>query len=397
MRGPYIGENLSSRSPFCFDPWEAYTAGIVKSHSLAITGVKGTGKSMLAKSFATRLCRMGRNVAVPHDPNGEWERVSEYVGGKTISIDLSGSFKINLLEAGERDTTMSGEAWRNHITQDRRGVISQIVQQLRRTHELPPYEHTAIDIALRSLDTQTIVTVVHVFQALRDLTPDGDEVDEDVVVAGRQLAHTLRRLVAGDLAGMFDGISTVMFDPTAPMMVVNTSALKNASPQMQALTRFATSRWVRNATTGSNVRPRVIVHEEAAIALMNDAYGGTGLKDRVTDEKVARHMGVSNWYLLHRLSDLDALGDHGSAMQTQARGLLADCETRVSFSQHPGEIPAMAQVLGWNQTMSAVVKNELKKGESLWQIGADRVALVKNKLSDGEFNVFRTDHGGSGA
>lgn len=83
LTGAYIGENQLSRAPFCFDPWDAYSAEIVRSHSCAIIGVKGTGKSMLAKSWSTRLIRLGRKVAVPHDPNGEWVKVAQYVGGKS--------------------------------------------------------------------------------------------------------------------------------------------------------------------------------------------------------------------------------------------------------------------------------------------------------------------------
>lgn len=392
MRGAYVGENMLSRSPFCFDPWEAYDADIIKSHSLVLIGVKGTGKSMLAKSFATRLARLGRSIAVPHDPNGEWVRVSEYVNGPgrgVIKAGLGTGMKINLLDTGEPDTNFSNETWRAFVLQERRATVKAIVSQLRGGTPTHDFEHTALDEVLERLQGQTIVTVKHVFDGLREYQSD----DEEVRKAAHRLAHTMRRLVVGDLAGMFDGPSTVTFDPTLPMMVVDTSSLKNASPDMQALSRLATSRWVRSATTGSNRRPRVIVHEEAAIALMNDVAGGAGLQSRVTDEKVARHSGTSNWYLLHRITDLDALGDEGSAVRTQALGLLADCDTRISYQQHPGEVERTSKTLGWNDTMGSLVR-ELKKGEGLWQTGQDRIALVKNKLSKREYEVMRTDSAG---
>lgn len=386
FRGAYVGDNMLSRSPFSMCPFEAWDDGIVKSQSVAIMGVKGTGKSILAKSWSTRLVRMGRCVAVPHDPNGEWARVAEYVGGKVIRVGVGVNAKINLLDAGSRDETMSDEEWRRHVLHERRSTVRTIVAQLRHEMDIADVEHTALDIALLELDQQTTVTVEHVFQTLRGLRAE----ERDVQEAATRLAHSLRRLVVGDLSGMFDGPSTVAFDPSAPMMVVDTSALKNASPEMQALSRLATARWVRNATSGSNRRERIIVHEEAAIALMNDVYGGAGLKDRVEDEKVARHSRTSNWYLIHRIADLDALGDSGSAMQTQALGLLADCDTRISYQQHAGEIARSRNVLGWNSTMSGLVRT-LKKGEGLWQIGTDRLALVKNRLTPGELEVFRTD------
>ncbi|MBP2437905.1 hypothetical protein [Microbacterium amylolyticum] len=389
LRGAYVGENMLSRSPFCFDPWDAYSDGIIKSHSAAIIGVKGTGKSMLGKSLSSRLARLGRCIAVPHDPNGEWVRVAEYVGGKSIRVGLGIGTRINLLDAGVRDDSVSRQAWREYVLQERRATVKAVVRQLRQGAAVNEFEHTAIDEVVDSLMGQDIVTVVDVFHALRKLESN----DELVRRAAHALAHTMRRLVAGDLAGMFDGPSTVDFDPTSPMMVVDTSGLKSAAADMQALARLATTRWVRNATTGANRRPRVIVHEEAAIALMNDVYGGAGLMSRVADEKVARHDGTSNWYLLHRIADLDALGDEGSATRTQAIGLLADCETRVSYQQHPGEVARSARTLGWNQTMSNLVPS-LKKGEGLWQMGQSRIALVRNKLTPREIAVFSTDGAG---
>lgn len=386
MQGPCIGENTLSGAPFCLDPWEAYAAGIVRSHSVAILGVKGTGKSMLAKSWATRLCRMGRSVAVPHDPNGEWGKVAEYVGGKVISVGPGTPGKINLLDTGNVDTDLSDDEWERMVLQDRRATIKGVVGLLRGDNHLPEWEHTIIDEVLEGLTGVPEVTVRDVYERLRSYETDEAESRQ----AAARLAHALRRLVYGDLAGLFDQPSTVHFDSSAPMMVVNTSSLKTASPETQALTRLATARWVRNATTGSNRRPRVIVHEEAAIALMNDVAGGAGLDERVANEKVARHDGVSNWYLLHRISDLDALGDRGSAVQTKALGLLADCDTRVSYAQHTGEISRSQRVLGWNETQAQIVRR-LKNGEGLWQVGPDRMALVKNVLSEKEFRVFRTD------
>ncbi|MFP3394257.1 hypothetical protein SB782_36385, partial [Brevibacillus sp. SIMBA_076] len=79
------------------------------------------------------------------------------------------------------------------------------------------------------------------------------------------------------------------------------------------MARLASANWIRRASLGANRQARAIIHEEAAVELLNDVSGGDGLADRVEDEKVARHLGTSNWYLLHRVADLDALGDRNSA------------------------------------------------------------------------------------
>ncbi|MCY1718664.1 hypothetical protein OVA26_17140 [Microbacterium sp. SL62] len=393
LRGPYIGEDMLARSPFGFDPWLAYAAGVVRSHSAAIIGVKGTGKSMLAKSWACGLMRMGRRVAVPHDPNGEWGRVAEFVDGKTVSVGRSRRTRINLLDPGERDAVLSEEDWRADVLQFRRGTMKTVMSQLRAMAPMTPFEHTTIDLVLTDLAHHDTVVLPMVYDRLRRVEEWTG--DEDVRHAARVLAHTVRLVVEGELQGLFDGESTVTFDASAPMMVVDTSALKGASPEAKALLRLATSNWIKRSTSGSHRHPRVIVHEEAAVELLNDVTGGGagGLTEKVAGEKVARHDGVSNWYLLHRIADLDALGDRGSALHSQALGLLADCDTRISYAQHEGELDRSQEVLGWNSTMRRIVRR-LEKGEGLWQIGPDRIAKVKNIMTPGMEQVFKTDTAG---
>ncbi len=394
LTGPYIGENTLSRSAFSYDQWDAYKAGFVRSHSTVILGVKGSGKSMLAKSWSSRLIRCGRKTAVPHDPNGEWVRVAEYVGGKSIAIGPGKQAKINLLDVGPQVDSWGPEAWRHHLVQIRRSTLRAVLALLDPDRGLTGEEHTALDTALERLGGDPQATVPHVYAELGGIA----EGHGDVAVAARRLWHLLRRIVSGDLAGLFDGPSTVTFDTDVPMMVVDTSAMKNTSKTTQALARLATSNWIRQATTGSNRTPRAIIHEEAAVELLNMVAAGEGLTDQVAGEKVARHDGVSNWYLFHRIADLNALGDAGSATRAQALGLIADCDTRVTYAQHAAEIPETARHLGWNDTEADLVR-KLGKGEGLWQIG-DRTApaLVKNICTPGEMQVFRTDtHGGARA
>lgn len=390
MTGPYIGENMLSRATFGMDPWDAYSAELIRSHSAAFVGVKGSGKSMLAKSWSTRLIRVGRKVAVPHDPNGEWVRVAEYVGGHSIEVGPGLRAKLNPLDPGPRDKALTDEQWRYLVLQDQRATLRGIIAILRGGEKLHDHEHTAVDLILEETNRRhSMVILPHVYELLREPTEFiRSQVEADEY---RQLVHTVRRVVEGDIAGMFDGPSTVDFDTSAPMMVVNTRAMKNAPHEVKAVARLTTSNWIRRATQGSNREPRVVIHEEAAVELLNDvASGASGLVEKVAGEKVARHDGVANWYLLHRIADLDALGDVGSAVNRQAVGLLADCDTRISYSQHPGELERSQEALGLNDVQTQLIR-KLQKGEGLWQIGQDRIAKVKNICTPGEMQVFRTD------
>lgn len=386
MRGPYVGEDELSRSEFCYDEWHAYDDQIVKSHSSALIGVKGSGKSVLAKSRAFCLIRFGRKIAVPHDPNGEWARIADKVNGKVVT---TAGARINLLDAGVRDQNMNDEEWRQDVLRFRRGALRTVIHHLGDGNRLTGAQHTVIDLVLEDLAHHDQVILPMVFDRFKTVNEWSNE--PDLQGSARTLEHAIRRAITGDLAGMFDGPSSVQFDPSAPMMVVDTRSVAHAAPEAKALVRMATSNWITRSTTGSHKEPRVIVHEEAAIELLNDVTaGGAGLTDKVADEKVARHKLTAHWYLLHRIADLQALGDEGSAAYRQALGLLADCDTRISYAQHEGELDTSAAFLGWNDTLRDMVKS-LDIGTGLWQIGEQRIAKVKNVITPAMRALFQTD------
>jgi hypothetical protein len=51
--------------------------------------------------------------------------------------------------------------------------------------------------------------------------------------------------------------------------------------------------------------------------------------------RLARHYGIANMLIFHKLSDLDNVGDQGSAIRALASSLLANAETRVVYAKNP--------------------------------------------------------------
>lgn len=386
IKGPLIGPDQFSRGMFCWDPWEAKDAKLIRSESKVIIGVKGSGKSMLAKSMASRLTRHHRKIAVPHDPNGEWTAVADWVGGKSIKIGPGSQHRINFLDPGPQPAGLDDTAWAYEVHQFQSQRLQAAVKILRQTAALPEEEHTVIDLLLQAVRSRhEHMLIPHVFAELAD--PKGEFADE-IRRDGVGLQHTLRRIIRGDVAGMFDAPTSVRFDLDTPMVTVDTSLIEKAAPEARALMRLATNDWIDRSTSAVG-QARMVIHEEAAVALLTEIASGSGLHQRAADEKVARHKRKSNVYLIHRISDLDALGDVGSALHSQALGLLADCETRISYAQHAGELDRSAEILGWNDTMRDLVAKQ-PQGVGLWQIGQNMVAQVKNYIDAEEYEVFKT-------
>ena len=93
--------------------------------------------------------------------------------------------------------------------------------------------------------------------------------------------------------------------------------------------------------------------------------------------------------ILHRLSDLDAVGAHGSQARALAEGLLADCSTRVIYRQESDQLTATARALGLTGAEREVLPL-LGRGTGLWKLPG-RSYLVHHRLHVDELPLIDTD------
>src|SRR5205807_6436777 len=98
--------------------------------------------------------------------------------------------------------------------------------------------------------------------------------------------------------------------------------------------------------------------------------------------KLGRAYGVANIAIVHRLSDLRAQADDGSATAKVSMGLLADTQTRVLFRQASDQIPDARALLGLTAT-EALVLPRLCRGRAIWKV-AGRTAVVQHEIADRE-------------
>jgi hypothetical protein len=108
-----------------------------------------------------------------------------------------------------------------------------------------------------------------------------------------------------------------------------------------------------------------------------------------TSWKMSRAHGVANMAVLHRLSDLRAVGSEGSVQVNLAEGLLSDSETRVVYAQSPGEVGRTEDLLGLTDTEAELV-SQLRRGMALWKVGR-RSFLVDHQLATAEHWLTETD------
>ena len=105
--------------------------------------------------------------------------------------------------------------------------------------------------------------------------------------------------------------------------------------------------------------------------------------------KLSRAWGLANLIVLHRLSDLEAVGDVGSEARGLAQGLLGDTATRILYNEPFEESQAAGKVLGLTSVEIAQLPL-LARGEGLWRVN-ERAFVVRHICTPGELTLFDTD------
>jgi hypothetical protein len=240
-----------------------------------------------------------------------------------------------------------------------------------------PAEVPTVPRVVDALLAPTVEAAVSLRTKLRDLLEDG-----------RDVALELRRLVHGDLCGMFDGPTSSGLDLSAPLVILDLSALYQSTALgvlMACATAWLQACLARTASLAAGRSQTIVVIDEAW-ALLSNLGVARWLQ---SSWKLSRALGVSNVAVLHRVSDLHSVGASDSEQVALAQGLLADSETRVIYAQSPGELTVASDLLSLSATEAELLP-QLRRGVALWKVGQTSF-LVQHRLSRMERMLVNTD------
>lgn len=393
--GVYVGRETGSGASFVYDPWHLYHQQVVTNANILLAGVLGRGKSSLAKTLAYRLVAFGVRAYVPCDPKGEWGALARALGVGPLELGRGMPTRINPLDPGRRPTGLDDAAW-SAETRSRRISLLQALTETGLGRPLRPVERNALYLALdrvvradASESRKATPILPEVVEALMRPTPDMAETlgipsSGELAAQSRDAALELRRLVVGDLAGLFDGPTTHPLDFDAPIQVVDTSRLSGDDTAV-ALLMSCASAWMEAAISDPSSGHRLVVYDEAWRMMRVPAL----VRRMQAHWKLSRAWGIANLAVVHRLSDLGAVGDAGSEAVALARGLLADCSTRIVYAQESDQVVSTAAALGMSDVESSLLPG-LPVGRGLWKVGR-RSFLVDHVLSEQEQRLIDTD------
>ncbi|HXQ43009.1 MAG TPA: hypothetical protein VN816_00080 [Acidimicrobiales bacterium] len=392
-RGVLIGRDLLGGA-FVYDPFELYHRGFLTNPNMIVFGQIGRGKSAFVKTYLWRQAVFGRRAWVV-DPKGEYASLARAWGVEPVALRPGSAVRLNPLDA---PAAGPGSPVDDVIRRRSELLTSLAAASLGRS--LAPTERTAIELAVAEVSgadgrrsggrqAPTLPEVVDALLAPTARSAQAVRTSADALAAdGRQVALELRRLVAGDLQGMFDKTTSPGISLNGPLVVLDLSAVYHSAALGVLMTCAAA--WFQAAVSGlvsdGDDQSGVVVVVDEAWAILANLGVARWLR---SSWKLSRAWGVSNIAVLHRLSDLTSAGASGSEQVGLAQGLLADSETRVIYAQSPGEVDGAGDLLGLSSTESELVP-QLQRGVALWKVGG-RSFLVQHRLSALEVAMVDTD------
>ena len=145
-----------------------------------------------------------------------------------------------------------------------------------------------------------------------------------------------------------------------------------------------TSAWMEAALQDPAGGQRWVIYDEAWRLMSHPAL----LKRMDSHWRLARHYGLANMLIFHKLSDLETVGDAGSAARALATSLLANAECRIIYRQESDQLGSTAKTLGLTGTERQLLPT-LSVGQGLWRI-KERAFLSQHQLHPAELELFDT-------
>ena len=352
LAGPSVGESQYGSS-FVLDVFDAYGAGLVSNPNVVVAGSIGAGKSTIVKMQLDRALRRGRR-AVVIDPKGEYGDLAARHGVTPVALGRDG--------------------WCSPFSDDEREGRDLLRALLASAQGSPLNndQHFALDEVWQRLATPRPARVLwSLYQLL------ASHLETPTPSASRSLALILYRFIHGDLAGLFDGENEPLVF-SGDLVVLDLSAQWSSnSLSVAVLSAVAAAQQVvaRRDELG------YLVLDEAW-ALLSDVDALRWLRG---SWKLARARGLAHVLVLHRWSDVAAVGDAGSAQRERAQGLLRECETAWLFRQPADEAREMSRALGLSSREERYLTG-LPKGVALVRYGAHRsIVRVRPDANDQRF------------
>ena len=256
--GILYGINMNNSGLILFDRFS------LENSNSVVFAKSGAGKSFAVKLEALRYLMLGTEVFII-DPENEYEKMCEAVGGAYVKLSLSSSTRINpfdlpkVVDTEEADNALRGNLITLH------GLLRLMMggAQLQMTGDqttpaLNPVEESDLDSAL--IETYAKAGITNDPLTHRSTPPTISDLYDTLLHmggTGPQLAQRLRKYTSGTFAGIFSQQSNIDIDN--PMVVFN---IRDLEDELRPVAMYIVLNYIWNKTK-SDQRRRLLVIDEA--------------------------------------------------------------------------------------------------------------------------------------
>lgn len=256
-KGVLYGINMHNNGLVIFDRFSLENANMV------VFAKSGAGKSFTVKLEALRTMMMGCDVIII-DPENEYQRLAESVGGSYVRLSLNSETRINpfdlprVVDSDEADDALRANLVTLHGLLRLMMGGTQMAANGVMMPSLAPSEEADLDQAL--IDTYARVGITSDPLTHNSPPPTIGDLYETLLHmggSGPQLAQRLRKYTTGTFAGIFSQQSNI--DINNPMVVFN---IRDLEDELRPVAMYIVLSYIWNKTR-TEQRKRMLIVDEA--------------------------------------------------------------------------------------------------------------------------------------
>jgi conjugal transfer ATP-binding protein TraC len=256
-KGVLYGINMHNNGLVIFDRFSLENANMV------VFAKSGAGKSFTVKLEALRSMMMGTEIIIV-DPENEYQRLCDAVGGSYIHLALNSETRINpfdlprVIENEEAEDALRANLITLHGLLRLMMGGAQILQNGVAMPALTPVEEADLDQAL--IDTYARAGITSDPLTHNSTPPTVNDLYETLLHmagSGPQLAQRLRKYTTGTFAGIFSQQSNV--DINNSMVVFN---IRDLEDELRPVAMYIVLSYIWNKTRADQ-RKRMLIVDEA--------------------------------------------------------------------------------------------------------------------------------------
>ena len=255
--GVLYGINMHNSGLVIFDRFS------LENGNAVVFAKSGAGKSFAVKLEALRSIMFGTEIIIV-DPENEYQRMSEAVGGAYIRISLNSNVRINpfdlpkVIDTEEADNALRSNLITLHglLRLMMGGAASQIAGGA--STMLTPSQEADLDAAL--IETYAKAGITNDPLTHNSPPPTVNDLYDTLLHmggTGPQMAQMLRKYTSGTFAGIFSQQSNI--DINNPMVVFNVRDLED---ELRPVAMYIVLNYVWNKTK-SDTKRRILIIDEA--------------------------------------------------------------------------------------------------------------------------------------